>query len=216
MRLHSRLLVLFLVALALPATALRGQTGANLDEDEQDKLREAQEPAERIGVYLDLLQTRLDRFETHRRNPADPRYDTGSYLDDQLVDFIALNDELKNWIELQFERGGDMRPGLRALLERGARQLTELRGVQQSPGPLASQFGDSLRDAIDQLSDTLDGATKALAEQEKKFGQLKREEKAEVKASKERLKEERQRTKQEKKLRKQQRKAKVPGEIDEN
>jgi septal ring factor EnvC (AmiA/AmiB activator) len=214
MRLLLRLL--FLVPLALPVTGLLGQTGANLDEDEQDKLREAQDPAERIDVYLDLLQTRLERFETHRKNPADPRYDTGSYLDDQLVDYVALNDELKNWIELQFERTGDMRKGLRSLLERGTHQLTELRGIQQAPGAFAAQFGDSLRDAIDQLSDTLDGATKALAEQEKKFGQLKREEKAEAQASKQREKEEKQRTKKEKKLRKQQRKAKVPGEIDDN
>jgi hypothetical protein len=216
MKLPRSTLWLLLALLVVSAPELWGQTGANLNDEEQDKLREAQEPAERIGIYLDLLQVRLERFESYRKKPPDSRYDTGGYLDDVLVDYIALNDELKNWIELQFQHTGDMRGGLRALLERGPQQLAQLRAVQQSPDNYSPQYSDALRDAIDQLSDTIEGATKALAEQERKFGQMKREEKAETQASKEREKEEKKRTKEEKKLRKRQRKAKVPGEIDEN
>jgi septal ring factor EnvC (AmiA/AmiB activator) len=216
MKLPRSALWLLLALLIVSAAELWGQTGANLNDEEQDKLREAQEPAERIGVYLDLLQVRLERFESSRKKPPDSRYDTGGYLDDVLVDYIALNDELKNWIEVQFQHTGDMRRGLRALLERGPQQLAQMRAVQQSPDNYSPQYSDALRDAIDQLSDTIEGATKALAEQEKKFGQMKREEKAETQASKEREKEEKKRTKEEKKLRKRQRKAKVPGEIDEN
>jgi len=211
-----RLLSLLLVLPAIVGLPLCGQTGANLNDEEQDKLREAQDPAERIVVYLDLLQTRLDKFDEYRKKPADPRYDTAGYLDDMLVDYIALNDETKNWIELQYQQTGDMRRGLRALLERGPLQLAQLRAAQESPDNYISQYGDALRDAIDQLTDTMDGASKALGEQEKKFGQLKREEKAEAQASKVRVKEEKKRTKEERKLRKRQRKAKVPGEIDEN
>lgn len=215
----NRLLRLLSLLLVLPAIAglpLCAQTGANLNDEEQDKLREAQDPAERIVLYLDLLQTRLDKFDEYRKKPADPRYDTAGYLDDMLVDYIALNDEMKNWIELQYQQTGDMRRGLRALLERGPMQLAQLRAAQESPDNYISKYGDALRDAIDQLTDTMDGATKALGEQEKKFGQLKREEKAEAQASKVRVKEEKKRTKEERKLRKRQRKAKVPGEIDEN
>jgi hypothetical protein len=216
MKLPRSTLWLLLALLVVSAPELWGQTGANLNDEEQDKLREAQEPAERIGIYLDLLQVRLERFESYRKKPPDSRYDTGGYLDDVLVDYIALNDELKNWIELQFQHTGDMRGGLRALLERGPQQLAQLRAVQQSPDNYSPQYSDALRDAIDQLSDTIEGATKALAEQERKFGQMKREEKAETQASKEREKEEKKRTKEERKLRKRQRKAKVPGEIEEN
>jgi len=108
-----------------------------------------------------------------------------------------------------------MRRGLRALLERGPQQLVALRQIQQSPDAHAPRYADSLRDSIDQLSDTLDGATRALADQEKKFAQMKLDEKAELKMAKERAKEEAKRTKQEKKLRKQLGKGKVPGESDE-
>jgi len=209
-------LALGLVLLAVPALALGGQRGATLTDEEEEKVRDAQDPGERIVVYLDLLQARLDRFESYRKRPADPHYDVAAYLDDLLVEYIALNDELRNWITLQYQENRDMRRGLRALLERGPQQLAELRQVQQAPDTYAPQYGDSLRDAIDQLSDTLDGATRALAGQEKKFVEQEREEKAAVKNAKERAKEEAKRTKEEKKLRKRLGKGKVPGESDEN
>jgi septal ring factor EnvC (AmiA/AmiB activator) len=210
---------MFAAGLALASVSLSplwAQRGATLTDAEEDKVREAQDPGERIVVYLDLLQTRLDRFESSRREPDNPKYDYAGYLDDLLVEYIALNDELKNWIQFQYQEKRDMRRGLRALLERGPQQLAALRQAQQSPDAFVSQYGDTLRDAIAQLSDTLDGATRALDDQEKKFAEMKRGEKAAARISKERAKEEAKRTKEEKKLRKRLGKGKVPGESDEN
>ena len=216
MRYRGCILALGLVLLATPPPAPGGQRGASLSEEEENKVREAQDPGERIVVYLDVLQARLDRFESYREKPADARYDYPAYLDDLLVEYIALNDELKNWITFHYQGNRDMRGGLRALLERGPRQLAQLRQAQQSPSAYATAYGASLRDAIDQLADTLDGATRALADQEKKFVEQKREEKVAARLSKERAKEEARRTKEEKKLRKRLGKGKVPGEPDEN
>ena len=215
MSLKGRTAALALVLLLAPNPWLRAQTGATLSEAEETRVREAQDPGERIVVYLDFLQARLDRFEAYRKKPASGPYDYGAYLDDVLLEYLALNDELKNWIQYQYRENRDMRRGLRALLERGPQQLVALRQIQQSPDAHAPRYADSLRDSIDQLSDTLDGATRALADQEKKFAQMKRDEKAELKMAKERAKEEAKRTKQEKKLRKQLGKGKVPGESDE-
>jgi len=215
MSLTGRTAMLVLVLLLAPNPWLRAQTGATLSEAEENRVREAQDPGERIVVYLDFLQARLDRFEAYRKKPASGPYDYGAYLDDVLLEYLALNDELKNWIQYQYRENRDMRRGLRALLERGPQQLVALRQIQQSPDAHAPRYADSLRDSIDQLSDTLDGATRALADQEKKFAQMKRDEKAELKMAKERAKEEAKRTKQEKKLRKQLGKGKVPGESDE-
>jgi len=215
MSLTGRTAALALVLLLAPNPWLRAQTGATLSEAEETRVREAQDPGERIVVYLDFLQARLDRFEAYRKKPASGPYDYGAYLDDVLLEYLALNDELKNWIQYQYRENRDMRRGLRALLERGPQQLVALRQIQQSPDAHAPRYADSLRDSIDQLSDTLDGATRALADQEKKFAQMKRDEKAELKMAKERAKEEAKRAKQEKKLRKQLGKGKVPGESDE-
>jgi len=194
---------------------LAAQTGARLSEQEEDKVREAQDPGERIVVYLDLLQDRLARFDSFRKRPVDPKYDNAGYLEDLLGEYIALHEEMKNWIEYHYQHMGDMRGGLRTLLERGPQQLLTLRSIQESSDPYSGQYGDALQDAIDQLTDTLDGASKALADQTKKFGELKKQEKEEQRIAKERRKEEAKRTKEEKKLRKR-KEGRVPGEMEDN
>ena len=211
----SRVAVVAVVLLAIASASVGAQKEVSLTVEEEDKIREAHDPAQRIEVYLALAQARLDRFDGFRNKTADPKYDNGTYLDQLLGQYIMLNDELKNWIDDQYRRNGDMRRGLRALLERGPQQLEQLRRIQQSPDTFAKDYGDSLRAAIDQLTDTLDGATRALADQEKKFAALKREEKAAARLSKERAKEEQKRTKEEKKLRKRQHRTGVPAEPDE-
>ena len=214
---NSRIALLPLMILA--ATSLAGwaqQKGDYLTADEQDTLREAQDPSERIKIYLEFEQARLDRFDNFRSKPADPRYDKVAYLDGLLTQFIGLNDELKDWIDDQYDRNGDMRRGLRLLLDAGPKQLEQLRRIQQSPDSNTAVYADSLRDAIDDATDTLDGGTKALSDQEKKFGAMKREEKLDAHASKERAKEEKKQTKEEKKMRKKEHKSGVPGDSDQN
>lgn len=188
-----------------------------LTDDETDKLREEQDPGKRIELYVAFAQDRLDRFINFRAQPPDPNYDTGEYLDRLLGEYISIEDEMKDWIQDQYDRHGDMRAGLRTLIERGTPQLEQLRQIQRSPGPFASDYAHSLRDAIDDVTDSLDGATKALADQEKKYGQLKRDEKQGARDAKIREKDERKQTKEEKKLQKQERKRnKVPEDADEN
>jgi hypothetical protein len=214
---YSRAAVLALMILAATALAARAQQkGDFLTEDEQDKLREAQDPSERIKLYLEFEQARLDRFDAFRSTPRDPKYDNGAFMDGLLVQFIGLNDELKNWIDDQYDRNGDMRRGLRLLLDAGPKQLEQLRRIKQSPDANLADYADSLRDAIDDLADTLDGGTQALSGQEKKFGAIKREEKADAQASRERAKEEKKQTKEEKKIRKKEHKSGDPGDTDQN
>jgi len=212
----SRLIVLALMGLVMPAVIVRAQTGDSLTEEEEDKLRDAQDPSDRIEVYIALAQARLERIDDFRQKPMDPKYDNGAYLNRLVVQYIALADALKNWIQDQYDRQGDMRRGLRKLLESGPRQLEELRRIQQSPDAYAADYSKSLRDAVDDLADALDGGTKALGDQEKRLGELKREEKAVARAGKERDKEDKKRAKEEKKLRKRQQKHGVPGDTDQD
>lgn len=205
----------------IPAEALGRRSsdskGDFLTDDEQNKLRDAQDPSARIEVYLGLEEDRLLKFENFRSNPSDPKkYDDGAYLDKLLGQYIDINDEMKNWIQDQYDHEGDMRKGLSALLDQGARQLNELRHIQQTPDAFASAYADSLHDAIDDLNDTLDGGTKALAGQTKKFGELKQEQKLDAREAKERIKQEKKEAKEEKKLRKREHNKGVPGEDDDN
>jgi hypothetical protein len=202
--------------LALSAGSARAQKPDFLTDEEQDKLRDAQDPAKRIELYLAFSQARLERFQNFISTPADPSYDNGAYLDALLGEVIDVNDELKNWIDTQYERKGDMRGGLRKLLSLTPREIEDLRRIDKTPGPYGSAFQHTLREAIDDLSDTLDGATKALAEQDKVFAEEKREEKASARDIKERRKEEEKRTKEEQKLRKREHQKGVPAESDTN
>jgi hypothetical protein len=212
----SRLALLALLGLGALAMIVRAQTGDFLTDEEENRLRIAQDPSERIGVYLALAQARLERIDDFRQKPMDPKYDNGAYLDRLLGQYIALTDELKNWIQDQYDRQADMRRGLRKLLESGPKQLEELRRIQQSPDAYAADYSRSLRDAIDDLADTLDGGTKALEAQEKRLGELKREEAATARENKERNKEEKKQAKKEKKLRKRHERGGVPGDTDQD
>jgi len=207
---QATLVLALLMPLAAPAMTALAQKPDYISDEEEDKIREAQEPSERIELYLTLAQSRLDRIEEFRSKPMDPQYDNGAYIDHMLDEYISLTDELKNWIQYQYDHRGDMRKGLRKVLEMGPKQLHDLGRIQASPDAYAADYVKSLGDAKDDLTDALDGATKALAEQVKRLGELKSDEKAEAQSEKERMKEENKRTKEEKKLRKKERKQAPP------
>ena len=210
MKSQATLVLALLMPLAAPAMTALAQKPDYISDEEEDKIREAQEPSERIELYLTLAQSRLDRIEEFRSKPMDPQYDNGAYIDHMLDEYISLTDELKNWIQYQYDHRGDMRKGLRKVLEMGPKQLHDLGRIQASPDAYAADYVKSLGDAKDDLTDALDGATKALAEQVKRLGELKSDEKAEAQSEKERMKEEKKRTKEEKKLRKKERKQAPP------
>lgn len=205
------------VLAALPLASRAAQKEAALTEEEEDKLREEQDPGRRIELYLAFAQDRLTLFDDFRQRRPDPKYDTGAYLDKVLGQYVALGEEIKSWIQYQYDRQGDMRSGLRGLLDRGPRQLDQLRHIQEDPDPFSAAYRDTLRDAIDNLTDTLDGATQALNDQQKKFGELKKQEKMDEQQAKQAAKEEKKKIKEEEKLRKKERKQKqVPEDADQN
>jgi len=187
-----------------------------LSDDEVDQLREAQAPSDRIEKYLSFAQDRLTRFDDYRSRPPNPDYDIPGYLETQLDQYIRITDALKDWIEDHFDRRNDMRAGLKKVLEMGPHQLDQLRHVDQSPDPYTDGYRKSLNDAIDDCADALDGATKALSEQTKLFGELKREEKADAQTVKDRQKEEMKQTKDEGKLRKKEHEKGPPTDKDED
>ncbi len=216
MKSQAILVLALLMSVIAPAKTARAQKPDYLSDEEEDKIRDAQEPSERIEVYLTLAQSRLDRIEEFRSKPMDPQYDNGAYIDHLLEEYISITEDLKNWIQDQYDRRGDMRKGLHKVLERGPKQLDELRRIQQSPDAYAADYAKSLRDAKDDFTDALDGATRALGDQVKLFGELKREEKAEAQSQKARTKEEKKRSKEEEKLRKKERKQNPPADRDED
>ena len=210
----------FLTSVLVLAVFLPAGVGAEkrdfLSDEEVDKLRDAQEPSERIDAYLSFAQIRLTRFDDYRGRPPNPDYDIPGYLNAQLDQYIRITDALKDCIEDHFDRRNDMRAGLKKFVETGPHQLDQLRHVEDSSDAYAASYKKSLGDAIDDFTDALDGATKALSEQTKLFGELKREEKVDAQTAKEREKEEKKQSKAEEKLRKKEHEKGPPTDKDEN
>ncbi len=201
----SRRILVALAAVTLTASLL-AQRHAALSEAETEKVRNTQDPAQRIKLYLEFMQKRLAEFENYRQQPINPRVRMGKFLNEVLGQYVDLDDEMKDWIQYQYNHEGDMRRGLRSLLNHGAQQLAQLRHVQHTPDPYASHYSDTLNNAIADMEDTLNGATQALQHQIKEFGMLQRHTKAARQASNTAVKEEKKRLKEEKKLREKERK----------
>jgi septal ring factor EnvC (AmiA/AmiB activator) len=190
-----------ILVLFLPLS-VSAQNQDYLTSAEVNKLRDAQDPSERIKVYLAFEQDRLSRMEAAIGSNGDTR----DSFDELLNQYISIDNELKDWIQYQYDHDGDMRKGLRALLDEGPKQLEVLRHFQTSGDAEAKADSSSLRDAIADMSDTLDGATQALAAQDKKFPEMKASAKAEERELKMQRKEQEKLNKKERKMRNKQRK----------
>jgi hypothetical protein len=211
------LLALVLMTSFTAASRQVADDPAALTQEEEDRIRDAQDPSDRIAIYLELGGERLERFNAIRQAPADASEtaERSATLDQILSQYIALDDEVKNWIQDQFDTGHDMRKGLRGLIEVAPKQLALLNQAQQTPDRYLTAYQSSLRDAITDVNDTINGATEALAEQEKKWGALKREERADAKAAKQAVQDEKKHQKQEQKLRKKQDQKGTPEDEDQ-
>jgi len=200
------------ILLALAPLGARAQSQDYLTSSEVDKLRNAQDPSERIKVYVSFEQDRLNRMEAARESSGDVR----ESFDELLSQYISIDNELKDWIDDQYDHEGDMRKGLRTLLDEGPKQLEILRHLQSSPGADAKDSSSSLQDAIADMDDTLDGATKALAAQQKLFPEMQQNAKAEARALKKERKEQEKLNEKERKMRNKQRKNGNPDDAGKN
>lgn len=200
-------LVIFLM---LPPLCAQARDKHYLTSAEVEKLRNAQNPSQRIKVYLSFEKDRLDRMEAQGLSNRD------AALSDLLNQYISIDNEMKDWIQYQYDRDGDMRKGLRSLLDQGPKQLEMLHHFQHAAGPGAKGYSRLLQDAIADMDDTLNGATEALTAQNKKFPAMKESAKAEAHALKKEQKEQRKLNKKERKLRNRHRKNGNSGDSGEN
>lgn len=196
--------VLMALLVLAPAWA-RAPQGGHLTSAEVQQLRDTQEPSKRIEAYLSIAETRLQQIEGLRQTSPEAQANLGGQIDELLQQYISIDTELKHWIQYQYNRDADMRSGLRRILQDAPKQLQQLEQLRSSAGPGSRDYATSLREAIANLNDTIDGSTQALADQQKKFPEMKRQAKAETRAlKKERKKEAKQNKKEEKLAKKEQ------------
>lgn len=130
-----------------------------LSEAQVDKIREAGVyPAERIRLYTQFLDERADTIKGLTNRAKSPA--RGKRLDDELLDFTALLDELASNLDQYSERKADLRPGLKKLNESCPRWVGILRALPGEP-----VFDEARKEAIEAGEDLQQDAKRLLDEQ---------------------------------------------------
>jgi hypothetical protein len=163
--------VLALVVLAFLGVAA-GQTHHHdpLNDVEIEKLRDtAQEPEERLKLYIEFARARLEKMQqTH----ADPKAtDRESQTRDALQDFLDVYDELNTNVDTYADEGSDLRKALKPVIEADTEFGAKVRAFKSSLGSTQEARDDDF--LIGSALDAIDSGAKdhrdLLAEQEQTF-----------------------------------------------
>jgi hypothetical protein len=119
------------LGMSLLSTAWAQRRSDPLNPTEQDQLRDAaQDPAERLKLYILFARTRLTALEQVR---ADPKVtDRAQQTRDRLQDFLDVYDELNDNIDTFVERKADLRKPLKAVIEADTEFQAKLRALKNS------------------------------------------------------------------------------------
>ncbi len=172
----SRPILIALAILGL-ASALLAQKEQRqpLSEAQIDKVREAGiDPNARIALYTKFLDEHADTIKGLTNRGKSPF--RAKRVDDELLDFTSLVDELGSNLDQYSERKADMRTALKKLDEATPRWRSILRAL---PGELA--FDEARKEAIEAEEDLADEAKRLLTEQSDYFA-LHKEEKGQERA----------------------------------
>jgi hypothetical protein len=154
--------LLFCFILAAPLAAQK-QKREPLTEAQQDQIAEAGiDPVARVGLYVKFLDEYSDTIKgltSRAKSPA-----RGRRLNDELLDFAALLDELGDNLDVYSDRKADIRKSLKGLNEGVARWQGVLHSLPSEPG-----FELSLKEALSSVGDLADQAKQIAADQEAYF-----------------------------------------------
>jgi chromosome segregation ATPase len=124
-------LVRLALAMLLLSTAWAQRRSDPLNPLEEDQLRDAaQDPAERLKLFIGFARTRLTSLEQMR---ADPKVtDRAQQTRERLQNFLDVYDELNDNIDTFVERKADLRKPLKAVLEADTEFQAKLRALKSS------------------------------------------------------------------------------------
>ena len=144
MRILIAFLLTLLVVAHLPA---QKQQREPLTEIQQDQIAEAGiDPVARVDLYVKFLNAYADTIQgliKRAKSPARTRR-----LDDELLDFSALLDELGDNLDVYSQRNADLRNSLKGLNEGVGHWQGVLRDLPSEPG-----FELALKEAVDSSND---------------------------------------------------------------
>jgi chromosome segregation ATPase len=139
-----------------------------LNPKEIDELRDAaQQPAQRLKLYVDFARARLVALEQMR---ADPNVkDRAQQTHDKLENFLAVYDELNDNIDTFVERKEDLRKPLKMVIEADNEFQAKLRALASARNSSPAET-EHYRFLLDNVLETVDSGVQdhrqLLSEQE--------------------------------------------------
>ena len=141
-----------------PATA---QQPDYLTAEEVEAVREAQEPNQRIQLFLKFTQLRWSTFDQKLAAPSGPDRRSTDALQDALNDYIRAVDDTAGTLQDALDRGGvDLRTTRKPLEEAGRALLSRLEEVQDHERIVGDEFRWDMQDAVEATRDLIDTAAK--------------------------------------------------------
>ncbi len=140
---------------ALPAAAQRDF----LTTDEADQVRLAQEPNERLKLYIVFAKQRLDQLETLSR---DNRAGRGALMHDLLEQYTDIIDAIDTVADEALRKKADVSEGMKAVAEAEKQFAAQLQRLQDSKPSDLSRYEFALSQAIETTDDSLEAANEDL------------------------------------------------------
>ena len=157
-----------LLAVSLLSSAWAQRRRDPLNPIEADQLRDAAEdPAERLKLYILFARTRLTTLEQMR---ADPKItDRAQQTHDRLQDFLDVYDELNDNVDTFVERKSDLRKPLKGVIEADTEfqaKLRALKGSADTNKEETKQYDFLLSNVLDTIDSSVKDHRQLLSEQE--------------------------------------------------
>ncbi len=151
-----------LLAAGLPAARVHVPQDKKdyLMESEADKIRDANNPSERMKLYVGFADDRLKKFQYElTRSTAERR--RGEVLNGLMNAYSGCMDDAADQIADAKEKQLDIHASLKLLESKGKEFLEILQKLDQGNGPDYDTYKDTLEDAIIATKDAVADAQKA-------------------------------------------------------
>jgi hypothetical protein len=143
-----------LLVCALLAAPLAAQQQRDfLTVDEGDQIREAQDPNERIALYITFAKQRLSQVDHWL---AKEKAGRSILIHDALDDYANIIDAIDTVADDALQRRVNVKVGLTAVATAESEMLSRLQQIQDSQPKDMSRYDFVLRQSIDGTSDSLD------------------------------------------------------------